>query len=602
MQTVQTLTDIFSRTIGIPRPTILKYKRGDRWIEMGVPEFEATVRDLFFGLRKLGVRPGDRVAILSETRPEWTLSDFAILAANAVTVPVYPTLLPKQVEFILQDSGAVVLMAASEQQIQKAREVRTNTPALKTMVVFDPLTAPVPGVISLDDLKELGRQQRAEERKEVFEEMLRRPRPEDLATIVYTSGTTGIPKGAMLTHGNITSNVVSSCSVVPFNQARIALAFLPLSHIFERMVDFAYLLDGACLAYAESVVKLPENLREVKPHAFAAAPRVFEKVHARIMDGVAQAPARKQKIFNWALGIARQRLPYRVKRKNPPGVLRIKSWLADRLVFRKILAALGGEVRLVFSGSAPLSQDLAAFFIGAGLEVYEGYGLTETSPVITVNTPEHRKLGTVGRPIPGVEVKIEADGEILTRGPHVMKGYWNNPKATAEAIDPQGWFHTGDIGVIDEEGFLKITDRKKDLIVSAYGKNIAPQPIEAALKTSPYIATPVLIGDRRKFLSALIVPNFERLERDSGLSGISRQELVKNPKARDLMQREVDRINVDLAPYEQIKRFALLPEDFSVEAGDLTPSLKVKRRVVDEKNKSLIDQMYIEAEQAATKV
>jgi long-chain acyl-CoA synthetase len=589
---VRTLNEIFSHTVKIERPAILKYKKDGRWIDVSIPRFEQTVRNFSCGLRQLGVQPGDRVAIISETRPEWTLSDFAILAANAITVPIYPTLLAKQVEFLLKDSSAVVLLGSTPEQIAKVQEIRGNCPALRSLIVFEGKGSA--GVLSFDDVLDTGRTREAREGRSVFDELLRRPKPDDLATIVYTSGTTGSPKGAMLTHGNITSNVVSSCEVVPFRDAKLTIAFLPLSHIFERMVDMAYLYVGAGISYAESVVKLPENLVEVRPHAFAAAPRVFEKMYVRIMDMLATAPASKQKIFRWALGVARRRLPYRVVHKSPPPLLALQGSIAHLLVFRKILARLGGRIRMVFSGSAPLSQELAEFFIGAGLEIYEGYGLTETSPVITVNTPEHRKLGTVGKPIPGVEVKIAPDGEILTRGPHVMKGYWNNPQATAEVIDAQGWFHTGDIGEIDEEGFLKITDRKKDLIVSAYGKNIAPQPIEAVLKTSPYIATPVLIGDRRKFLSALIVPHFERLERAAGVTGASRAELVRNPKVRELIEREIERVNKDLAPYEQVKRFELLAEDFSVEGGDLTPSFKVKRKEVDKKYKPVIDRMYEE--------
>lgn len=589
---VRTLNELFAYTVGIERPEILKYKKDGRWVGMSLPRFEQTVRHFSCGLRHLGIQRGDRVAIISETRAEWTLSDFAILAANAITVPIYPTLIARQAEFILQDCGAVALLASNAEQIAKIQQVRQNCPALRSLIVFEGKGQP--GVHSFDEVLDIGRNREAQEGRGVFDELLSRPKPDDLATVVYTSGTTGNPKGAMLTHGNIASNVVASCQVVPFQDNKIALAILPLSHIFERMVDMAYLYSGACIAYAENVNKVPDNLVEVKPHTFAGAPRLFEKMYARIMDMMALAPPGKQKIFRWAVSVARERLPYRVEHTSPPPLLALKGFVAHALVFRKILARLGGQIRMVFSGSAPLSQELAAFFIGAGLEIYEGYGLTETSPVITVNTPKYRKLGTVGKPIPGVEVKIAPDGEILTRGPHVMKGYWNNPQATAEAIDAQGWFHSGDIGEIDQDGFLKITDRKKDLIVSAYGKNIAPQPIEAALKTSPYIATPVLIGDRRKFLSALIVPNFERLERDAGVQAGTRDELVRNPIVRELIQREIDQINRELAPFEQVKRFELLPEDFSVEGGDLTPSFKVKRREVDRKYKPVIDQMYVD--------
>jgi long-chain acyl-CoA synthetase len=328
---------------------------------------------------------------------------------------------------------------------------------------------------------------------------------------------------------------------------------------------------------------------------FAAVPRLFEKMKAAILENVAAQPASKQKIFNWALGIGEQRLPYRVENRSMPLGLALKSMIADKLVFKKINERLGGRVKFVLSGGAPLSPELGAFFIGAGVDIYEGYGLTETSPVIAVNTPSHRRVGTVGRPIPGVEVKIAEDGEILSRGPHIMKGYFNNPEATAQAIDRDGWFHTGDIGVIDKDGFLKITDRKKDLIINAYGKNIAPQPLENLLKSSPYIGTPILIGDRRKYLSAIIIPNFEKLERDARGMGIdfsTRQELVDHEQVKLLIQKEIDHFNRTLDRQEKIRRFTLLPDDFTIESGEITPSLKVKRKVVDEKYKHLIDAMY----------
>jgi len=342
------------------------------------------------------------------------------------------------------------------------------------------------------------------------------------------------------------------------------------------------------------VTKVGENLQELKPDVFAAVPRLFEKMRARVMDNVATQPASKQKIFRWALRVAEERLPYRVGGKPMPFGLKMRSTIADKLVFRKIMERLGGRVKYVLSGGAPLSPELAAFFIGAGLEILEGYGLTETSPVISVNTPDRRRIGTVGPLIPGVEVKIAEDGEILSRGPHIMKGYWNNEDATRQAIDADGWFHTGDIGVM-EDGFLKITDRKKDIIINAYGKNIAPQPLEALLKSSPYIGTPVLIGDRRKFLTALIVPNFEKLERDAAALGVqfkNREELVNDPKVKQLFQSELDRFNQNLDRQEKIRRFALLPNDFTIDNDEITPSLKVKRKVVDTRYKPMIDEMY----------
>jgi long-chain acyl-CoA synthetase len=594
MQEPKTLNDIYATTASIDRPAIMKYKSGDKWIDVTVPEFRDSVHGLAYALHDLGVKAGDRVAILSENRPEWTISDFAILCASAVTVPVYPTLLGWQIEYILNDAGTVAIVCSNKEQLDKILEIRSHVPCLNNIIVCDP-TQPLPaGVKTFKEVVDHGlKLEKAN--PNWFEQSRSSRRPDDLATLVYTSGTTGNPKGAMLTHGNVTSNVATVRDVVPIKAGDVALSILPLSHILERMVDYLYLYKGGTVAYAENVTKVADNLQEIKPQYFAAVPRLFEKMRARVMDNVATAPPARQKIFHWALKVAEERLPYRVERKPMPFGLKIKSALADKLVFSKIIARLGGNVKYVVSGGAPLSAELAAFFIGAGVEILEGYGLTETSPVIAVNTPTARRIGTVGPVIPGVEVKIAPDGEILSRGPHIMKGYWNNPEATAQAIDPDGWFHTGDIGEIDEDGFLKITDRKKDILINAYGKNIAPQPLEALLKSSPYVGTPVLIGDRRKFLVALIVPNFEKLEREAATLGVQYQtkdELVNHPQVKSLIQAEIDRFNANLDRQEKIRRFALLPRDFTIEDDEITPSLKVKRKNIDQKYKHIIDSLY----------
>jgi long-chain acyl-CoA synthetase len=592
---VETLNDIYLLTASIERPSIMKVKKDGRWIDIGVKDFADQVRYLSTALRTLGVKADDRIAILAENRPEWTISDFGALTASAVTVPIYPTLLAWQIEYILNDSGSVVLFVSNEEQLTKVLGVRDHVPSIHTIVVFDPPAVLPDGVQTFDSLLQVGRDCESKEGRGRFDEVLRGRKSADLATIVYTSGTTGNPKGAMLTHGNITSNVLACTSVVPFKIGQLAMSILPLSHILERMADFSYLYKGASIAYAESVTKVRDNLQEVHPQVFAAVPRLFEKMEAAIMENVAASSPLKQRIFHWALGVGRDRLPYRVEEKPMPPGLAIRSAIADRLVFHKILDRMGGQIEFVLSGGAPLSPELAAFFIGAGVEIYEGYGLTETSPVIAINTPSRRRVGTVGPPVPGVEVKIAEDGEILTRGPHVMRGYFNNPEATASAIDADRWFHTGDIGLLDADGFLKITDRKKDIIINAYGKNVAPQPLENLLKTSPYIATPVLIGDRRKFLVALLVPNFEKLEREAaarGLTWSSRQELVSNPQIVEIFQQEIDRFNKNLDRQEKIRRFTILPNDFTIEADEITPSLKVKRKIIDQKYKNLIDAMY----------
>ena len=595
MQEPKTLTDIYTVTCSIDRPAIMKYKIDGRWTDTSVPEFRDTVRWLATALHELGVKRGDRVAVLSENRPEWTISDFAILCAGAVTVPVYPTLLGWQIEYILNDAGTVTVICSDQEQLDKIREIRSHVPCLNNVIVCDSKAALQQGEMAFKDVVERGKKFEQANGTTWFEGSRGAAKPSDLATLVYTSGTTGNPKGAMLSHGNITSNVVTVRDVVPFQPGDVALSILPLSHILERMIDYLYLYKGGCIAYAENVTKVGDNLQEIKPQFFAAVPRLFEKMRSRVLDKVAGDPAAKQKIFRWALKVAEERLPHRVEKTSMPLGLKIKSAIADKLVFSKIMQRLGGNVKFVVSGGAPLSAELAAFFIGAGVEILEGYGLTETSPVIAVNTPTKRRLGTVGPVIPGVEVKIAADGEILSRGPHIMQGYWNNPEATAQAIDAEGWFHTGDIGEIDKQGFLHITDRKKDIIINAYGKNIAPQPIEALLKSSPYVGTPVLIGDRRKYLSALIVPNFEKLQRDAAAIGVnanSQEELVGHDAVRKLIQDEIDRFNQNLDRQEKIRRFALLPRDFSIEEDEITPSLKVKRKNIDKKYKHIIDQLY----------
>jgi long-chain acyl-CoA synthetase len=421
--------------------------------------------------------------------------------------------------------------------------------------------------------------------------------PDDLATLIYTSGTTGDPKGVMLTHANIVSNVHGGLAAFgDIGPADVALSFLPLCHIFERMGGHYLLLQqGVTIAYAESVEKVPANMAEVHPTIMLSVPRLYEKMYARVNEKVAGDSALKQRIFHWALGVGRKHFQARVEHLTPGALLRAQHGLADRLVFAKIRERTGGRLRLFISGGAPLAREIAEFFGAVGLLILEGYGLTETSPVIAVNRPDKMKPGSVGPPIPGVEVKIAEDGEILTRGPHVMKGYYNKPEATAEVIDRERWFHTGDVGLVDAEGFLVITDRKKDIIVTSGGKNIAPQPIENQLKTNPLIAEIVMIGNKRNFPSALIVPNFDNLRKWAGVHGVtaaSPEELVRDARVVALYDETVKALTKDLAPFERIKKIALLPREFTLEAGELTPTLKVKRRVVEQKYKDVIDRLY----------
>jgi len=594
---IRTLCDIFTAAAASGKPNLLISKVGDEWKSISAADFGFTVRALSLGLNALGIQPGDRAAILSENRPEWAMADYAILCAGAWSVPIYPTLPAHQVAPLLKDSGARAIFLSSMEQLDKILTVRAQCPALEYVILMEGAPPPEAGFLRLDQVVDKGRPV-LEMNPTAFEQRAARVKPDDVATLIYTSGTTGESKGAMLTHDNLVSNVKASCEVVPITGEAVALSFLPLSHVFERMLDYAYLYRTASIAYAESIEKLRDNFIEVEPHCFGAVPRVYEKVQGRILDKVRAGSGLKQKLFHWALRVGRERLAYVERGERPPAGLARKFKIADKLVFAKIRHALGSRFRFAVSGGAPLSRDLAQFFLGAGVTIYEGYGLTETSPVICVNGPNGWRLGTVGRPISGVEVKIAPDGEILTRGPHVMKGYFNKPEATAEAIDKEGWFHTGDIGHLDADGFLAITDRKKDLIVLAGGKKAAPQPIENELKKSPYISLPIVLGDRHKFLAALIVPNFERLSEWSRENNVTftPEAIDANGQVRRLFQEEIDTYNAGKAHHEQVRAFALLPADLTIEDGSITPTLKVKRRILETRYQNLIEGMYEAAE------
>ena len=591
----RTLCEIFYHSVETFRkPDHLKVKRGDAWRDISSEELRRAVEELSMGLRTLGVEKGDRVALLSENRPEWAYVDFASLCAGAVDVPIYPNLMPAQVLYVLNDSQAKVAFASTAAQVKKLAEVRDEAPHLQHVIRFD--DPPQEGTLSIDDVRARGREALAADR-EAVKRRASEVAPDDLATLIYTSGTTGDPKGVMLTHDNIVSNVHGGLAAFgDIGPADVALSFLPLCHIFERMGGHYLLLQqGVTIAYAESVEKVPANMAEVHPTIMLSVPRLYEKMYARVNEKVAGDSALKQRIFHWALGVGRKVFQARVEHRTPGALLRAQHALADRLVFKTIRERTGGRLRLFISGGAPLAREIAEFFGAVGLLILEGYGLTETSPVIAVNRPDKMKPGSVGPPIPGVEVKIAEDGEILTRGPHVMKGYYNKPEATAEVIDRDRWFHTGDIGLVDAEGFLVITDRKKDIIVTSGGKNIAPQPIENQLKTNPLIAEIVMIGNKRNFPSALIVPNFANLQKwaqAQGLTASSTEELVRDPRVVALYDQTIQALTKDLAQFERIKKVALLPREFTLEAGELTPTLKVKRRVVEQKYKDVIDRLY----------
>ena len=594
-----TLTRLFFEGVekhaGAGRPAF-RHKENGRWVPLTHHEVVERVRAISLGLRELGVNAGDRVALLSENRPEWALTDYACLCARAADVPIYPTLTAKQSEYILRDSGAVAICCSTAEQVAKVLEVRGGLPALRYVIAFD-AGAKRDGVLTLAEVEAKGRAAAAKYPR--FKEDALAVQPNDLATIIYTSGTTGDPKGVMLTHNNIWSNVQGSIRVLPIAAGDECLSMLPLSHIFERMVGYTVFQAGVVITYAESFEKVAQNLQEVKPTIVLSVPRLYEKVYARVLENALSGSGLKRKIFFWAKRAGEEWATYRLAGLPVPAGLAFQKRIADKLVFSKLQQRTGGRVKFFVSGGAPLSAEIAKFFFGAGLPIAEGYGLTETSPVLTINPLERLKLGTVGAAIAGVQLKIASDGEILAKGPNIMQGYFNKPEATREAIDAEGWFHTGDIGEIDGDGYLKITDRKKDLIKTAGGKYVAPQPIENRVKSNKFVANAVLLGDQRKFPIMLVVPNFETLEqwaKERGLPFRSRSELITLPDAAARVEREVMGELRDLAKFEMPKKVLLLEHDFTIESGELTPTLKVKRRAVEKRYKERIDKAFTEAE------
>ncbi len=593
--TPRTLNEIFFSAMdrSAARPVAMRIKRDGAWVATSFRELLEQVQAFSLGLVELGIRPGDRLAILSENRPEWAITDFACLAARCADVPVYPTLPAKQIEYILRDSGAVAICCSSTAQLDKVLEIRGNLPALRHIVVFDAAAAKG-GALTFGDVLAKGRA--VKDKHPNWRADALTVTAGDLATLIYTSGTTGDPKGVMLTHGNITSDVVAGLQVLDLRPEDECLSFLPLSHIFERMAGhYCMTQQGAIINYASSIEAVPAEMGEIRPTVVCSVPRLYEKIYARVLENAMAGSPLKQKIFLWAKRTGEAWAELAIEGKPVPAALGIKYRLAFKLVFSKLVARVGGRLRFFVSGGAPLSADIARFFYAAGLPIMEGYGLTETSPVIAVNGFGRMRLGTVGKMVPGVEVKIAADGEILTRGPNVMTGYYNKPEATAEAIDAEGWFHTGDIGEVDAQGFLKITDRKKDLIVTAGGKNIAPQPIENVVKTNGFILNAVMLGDKRQFPIMLVVPNVDAVRKwaeAQGMTGRSDAQLLGDITVQNKVAGEIKKSLRDLAHYEMPKKFILLDRDFSIEAGELTPTLKVKRRVVEKIHQERINELY----------
>jgi len=584
---------LFDAVATYHKPDALQVKRNGRYQPISHDTLLERIRRTAFGLEDIGVRAGDRVAILSENCPEWAIADYACLTLGATDVPIYPNLPPDQICYILRDSGAVAIFVSTAEQLAKVAAVRGECSALRRVITF----ADSPGTadMTLSALETSGAQVDSDARRKAFEARALAVRPEDLATIIYTSGTTGEPKGVMLTHDNIYSNAIVGAKAIPFAGNDTCLSFLPLSHIFERTGGhYTMLATGTSIAYAESIDTVPLNMTEVRPTLVLSVPRLYEKMYARVLENAVTGGALKRRIFFWARAVADRWADVRLAGGTPRGALAIQYKIAQRLVFSKLQARTGGRLRYFVSGGAPLAAEINKFFYAAGLVVLEGYGLTETSPVISLNTPDNFRIGTVGKPVPGTEVTIAGDGEILARGPQIMKGYFNKPTATAEVIDADGWFHTGDIGEL-RDGFIAITDRKKDIIVTAGGKNIAPQPIENRVKTSTFVSQAVMIGDKRKFPVMLVVPNWDSLEkwaREQNVPYSDRATLMKFPAVQTKMDQEVQAKIEGLAHFEMPKKIGLLEHDFSIERGELTPTLKVKRRVVDKTYKSLIDSLY----------
>lgn len=591
---VETLSQLFLNTIkSYPKDDLLLFKKEGKYVPISTEEFADRVKCFSLGLRDLGLEAGDKLIVLSNNRPEWVISDMANLCLGGITVPIYTSLIPEQIKYIIDDSDAKIVVVSDQGQWQKIEAIKSELTKVTSYITC--LSEAPEGVLTFAQVLERGRKM-DKQNPGLFEKMALEVKPDAVASIIYTSGTTGPPKGVMLTHSNIFSNVKTCSSLLPFKDTDTALSFLPLSHILERMGMFVYLYNGMSIGFAESMDTLGENLLEIRPHIMVNVPRVLEKIYAKIIDNVQASSSLKRKIFFWAVKVGKKYGRKKILNQPISKLLQFKRNLANKLVFSKVYAKTGGRVRFFLCGGAPLSKDIGEFFYAIGLTVMEGYGLTETSPVISANTFENLKFGTVGKPIPGVEVRIDEDDEILTKGPNVMNGYYKREAASREAFEG-GWFHTGDIGHFDEEGFLVITDRKKDIIVTSGGKNVAPQPIEGILNLNPYISNALVIGDRRKFISALVVPDFEKLEEYAKQNNISFEDhcdLVKKEEIVRFIQEQVDRSASNLASYEKVKKIALLDKEFEIEKGEITPTLKVKRNIVEEKHKGIIDALYRE--------
>lgn len=583
-----TLNDIFYTLVERGSDRVMLQRQAIQWVPISARELYRNVSGVARALQSWGVTRGDRIAILSENRPEWTTADFACQLIGAISVPIYSTLTAEQTAFILRDAECRAVFVSSDAQLRKVQSIQPQTP-VKKLVVMDGIETA--HAISMSHMMHAGSQDRDTE----LDRSARAIGGDDLATIIYTSGTTGVSKGVMLTHGNLASNIEYSLKGFDLAGDHVSVSFLPLSHVTARHVDFALLYHGVTLAYCPFVDQLPQTLLEVRPTIFVSVPRVYEKIHAQADLKARDFP--KNLIFQWALAVGREHQAEILVGQTPSA----PSWkLANKLVYSKIREGMGGRSQVFISGGAPLGRELADWFATVGIRIHEGYGLTETSPVIAVNTPSAHKLGTVGKPLGNLQVRIAGDGEILVRGPSVFRGYWKRPEETANAF-VDGWFKTGDIGHLDAEGFLSVTDRKKDLIKTSGGKFIAPQPIENSLKHNALIAEAIVVGDKRKFPAVLIAPYFPLLQdwaRNNHVSFTSRTDLIANPKVQALYEGIVEDLNTNLARFEKLKKVMLIAEEFTPEDGTLTHTMKVRRRAVEDRYRARIDDLYAHAEAA----
>lgn len=585
----KTINEVFYQVVERNLPRAMAFKETSSWTSISSSDLYRNVVGVARALQSWGIGSGDRVAILSENRPEWAVADFATMLLGAAGVPIYPTLTPEQTAYMLADSGARVLFVSTPTHLRKVLAIKDQT-AIERIVLMQGEAGPE--IVEMSQLMRQG----PSTRDRAFDERALAVRPDEIATLIYTSGTTGEPKGAMLTQHNLASNLFHSLDFYGLGPGHVSISFLPLSHITARHLDYAMFWHGATVAYCPYIDELMQALLEVRPTVFVAVPRVFEKVYNQVQGKVGYGL--KRKLYEWAMGVGRRNRDAVFAGKRPQDPM----WnLADMVLFSKVRKALGGRVEIYISGGAPLSPDLINWYASIGVRIFEGYGLTETSPVISLNNPKAYRPGSVGKPLSNIQVKIAEDGEILVKGPSIFKGYWNKPEETAAAFEG-GWFHTGDVGRIDEEGFLYVTDRKKDLIKTSGGKYIAPQPIEIALKLNSLVAEAAVIGDRRKFPLVIISPQFPALEdwaHHNGLKTSTRAELVSHPRVNEFYRNVVAEANAKLAQFERIKKVLVIADEFTVANGALTPTLKLKRRVVQQRYRDLIDQAYATAGETA---